>query len=56
MEQYLQLLATIYANTNAILKKSFENHIQLHNKLQLVVDGCPCGAYNNNIKTTTKFK
>ena len=34
MQPYLQLLAIIYATTNATLKKSFKNCVYLHNKLQ----------------------
>ena len=47
MQPYLQPLATIYATTNVNLKKSVENYIYFHNKLQLVANReneCPCGA------------
>ena len=49
MQPYLQLVATIYSTTHATLKKSVENYIWLHNKLQLVANDKKRGPLRANI-------
>ena len=52
MQPYLQLVATIYSTTHATLKKSVENYIWLHNKLQLVANDKKRGPLRANINIT----